>query len=159
MCPAYDALKCFQNWYSKPSPEALPRLLVCLPSYSPEGRGGWPPVHPHRSPARYCFRAQTVGGALRHISIKKTSFLRNWTVFKSSWLCLLWLHSLHAQSPSHVQVFWLHGLYSPPGSCPWYFPGKNRGAGCLFFSRGSSQHKDRTHMSCVYCTGWWILYH
>ena len=99
------------------------------------------------------------GGALRHISIKKTSFLRNWTVFKSSWLCLLWLHSLHAQSPSHVQVFWLHGLYSPPGSCPWYFPGKNRGAGCLFFSRGSSQHKDRTHMSCVYCTGWWILYH
>ena len=29
------------------------------------------------------------GAAFRHISIKKTFFLRNWTVFKSSWLCLL----------------------------------------------------------------------
>ena len=29
------------------------------------------------------------GGALRHFSIKKTFFLRDWPVFKSSWLFLL----------------------------------------------------------------------
>ena len=26
-------------------------------------------------------------------------------------------------------------------------------------SRGSSQHRDQTHVSCVFCIGRWILYH
>ena len=35
----------------------------------------------------------------------------------------------------------------------WDSPGKNTGVACLFFSsRGSSQPRDRTHVSCVSCT-------
>ena len=26
-------------------------------------------------------------------------------------------------------------------------------------SRGSSQHRDQTHVSCVSCIGRWVLYH
>ena len=40
--------------------------------------------------------------------------------------------------------------------CPWDFPGKNAGVVCISFSRGSSQPKGRTHVSCI---GRWILYH
>ena len=42
--------------------------------------------------------------------------------------------------------------------CPWAFPGKNTGVGyvCMSFSRGSSQARDPTHVSCI---GRWILYH
>ena len=29
----------------------------------------------------------------------------------------------------------------------------------MFFSRGSSQCKDQTQVSYVYCTGRWVLYH
>ena len=30
-----------------------------------------------------------------------------------------------------------HGDYSPPGSCPWDFPGKNTGVGCPFLFQGN----------------------
>ena len=29
----------------------------------------------------------------------------------------------------------------------------------ILYSRGSSQTKDQTHVSCVSCIGRWILYH
>ena len=35
--------------------------------------------------------------------------------------------------------------------CPWKFPGKNTGVGCISFSRGSSQPGDWTHISRVSC--------
>ena len=36
--------------------------------------------------------------------------------------------------------------------CPWDLSGKNTGVGCFSFSRGSSQPRDRTCISCVSCT-------
>ena len=33
--------------------------------------------------------------------------------------------------------------------CPWDFPSKDTGVGCHFFSRGSSQPRDRTQVSCI----------
>ena len=48
---------------------------------------------------------------------------------------------------------------SPPRLlCPWNFPGKNIGVVAIPFSRGSSQPRDQTHVSCVSCTGRQILY-
>ena len=38
----------------------------------------------------------------------------------------------------------LHGLYSP-----WNSPGQNTGVGCMPFSRGSSQPRDRTQVSYI----------
>ena len=45
-----------------------------------------------------------------------------------------------------------HGPYSP-----WNSPGQNSGEGCLSFSRGSSQPRDRTQASCIageFFTSW-----
>ena len=45
-----------------------------------------------------------------------------------------------------------HGLYSP-----WDSPGQNTGVGSLSFSRGSSQPRDRTGVSCIeggFFTNW-----
>ena len=39
--------------------------------------------------------------------------------------------------------------------CPWNFPGKDTGVGCISFSRVSSQPRNQTHISCI---GRWILY-
>ena len=47
-----------------------------------------------------------------------------------------------------------HGLYSP-----WNSPGQNTGVGSLSFSRGSSQPRDRTQVSCIaggFFTNWGI---
>ena len=33
--------------------------------------------------------------------------------------------------------------------CPWNFPGKNTGVGCIPFSGGSSQPRDWTQVSCL----------
>ena len=33
--------------------------------------------------------------------------------------------------------------------CPWASPGKNTGVGCIPFSRGSSQPRDQTQVSCM----------
>ena len=45
-----------------------------------------------------------------------------------------------------------HGL-------PWDSPGKNTGVGCMPSSRESSWPRDRTHISCISCTGRQALYH
>ena len=43
--------------------------------------------------------------------------------------------------------------------CPWNFPGKNTGMVAMPCSRGSSRPRDETRISCVSCSGKWILYH
>ena len=51
-------------------------------------------------------------------------------------------------------------VYSPARLlCPWNFPGKYTGVACLFYTRGSSQPRDWTQVSCISCIGRWILYH
>ena len=41
-----------------------------------------------------------------------------------------------------------------PGSCgPWNFPSKNTLWVAISYSRASSQHRDRTHVSCISCIG------
>ena len=40
---------------------------------------------------------------------------------------------------------------SLPGSCLWDFPGKNTGVGCHSFSRGFSQVRDGSWVSCIAC--------
>ena len=45
--------------------------------------------------------------------------------------------------------FSVHGIFS----------GKNTGMGCHFLSRGFSQTRDQTHISCISCPGRRILYH
>ena len=42
-----------------------------------------------------------------------------------------------------------HGLYPARLLLSWDFPGKNTGMGCHSFSRGSSQPRDRTRVSCT----------
>ena len=37
---------------------------------------------------------------------------------------------------------------SPP-LCPWDFPGKTTGVGAMAYSRGTSQPRDQTQVSCV----------
>ena len=53
----------------------------------------------------------------------------------------------------------LYGIYSPRLLCPWNFLGKNAKVACISYSRGSSQPKDRTCVSCISCTDRWILCH
>ena len=65
----------------------------------------------------------------------------------------------------------LAGVCHVPQSCPTLcHPVDCNLPGCLSmgssrqeywsgFSRGSSQPRDRTHVSCISCTGRWILYH
>ena len=43
------------------------------------------------------------------------------------------------------------GLHPARLLCPCGFSGKNTKVGCISFSRGSSQPKDQTHISCVSC--------
>ena len=42
---------------------------------------------------------------------------------------------------------WPHGLFSPPGSCPWNFPGRILEWGAISSSRASSWPRDRTRIS------------
>ena len=50
--------------------------------------------------------------------------------------------------------------YSPPGfSVHGIFSVRILGWVAFSFSRGSSQPRDWTHVSCVSCIGRWILYH
>ena len=42
-----------------------------------------------------------------------------------------------------------HGLLPVRLLCPWVFSGKNTGVGCHSFSRGSSQPRDPTLISCI----------
>ena len=41
--------------------------------------------------------------------------------------------------------------------CPWDFPGKNTQWVAIPFSRGSSQPKGQTQVSCISCIGKWVL--
>ena len=43
--------------------------------------------------------------------------------------------------------------------CPWNFPGKILEGVAISCSKGSSQPRDRTHVSCVSCIGRQILQH
>ena len=43
---------------------------------------------------------------------------------------------MHAQSQSHVQLLWTHGLQPAGFLCPWDFLGKNIGVGCHFLLQG-----------------------
>ena len=50
-----------------------------------------------------------------------------------------------------------HGLQPIRLLCPWDFSGKDNGVGCLSFSRGSSQPRDWTQVSCTagrFFTNW-----
>ena len=51
---------------------------------------------------------------------------------------------------------WSHGLWSAKLLCPWDFLGKTTAKKwvAIFFSRGSSWPRDRTHISCI---GMWII--
>ena len=40
---------------------------------------------------------------------------------------------------------------SPPGSCPWNFPGKNTGVGCHFLLQGIFSPRNQTRVSCIFC--------
>ena len=56
-------------------------------------------------------------------------------------------------------VLWPHGLQSARLLCPWDFPGKNTGVGCISYPRGYSRPRVRTRVSWVFCIGTGILYH
>ena len=73
-----------------------------------------------------------------------------------------WKHHAEVQTCESLSRVWLltasctvaHRLL-----CPWDSPGKNTGVGCIFYSRGSSQHRDRTHISHISCIGRRALHH
>ena len=52
-----------------------------------------------------------------------------------------------------------YGLQPTSLLCPWATPGKNTGAGCMPSSRGSSQARDRTLVSYLFCIGRWVPCH
>ena len=52
----------------------------------------------------------------------------------------------------------LYGLQPARLLCPWDSSGENAGVGCHALLRGSSWPRFWTHVSCVSCTGMWILY-
>ena len=60
---------------------------------------------------------------------------------------------------SHVQLFaalWIIAHQSPQ---PMEFSRQEYWSGLPSCSRGSSWPRDWTHVSCIFCTGRWILYH
>ena len=58
-------------------------------------------------------------------------------------------------SQSRVRLLQPHGLQPARLLCPWDFPGRILEWVTISFSRGSSQPRDRTHVSCI-CR--WFLY-
>ena len=44
-----------------------------------------------------------------------------------------------------------YGLQPARLLCPWDFPGKSTGVGCISSSRGSSPPRVRSHVSCISC--------
>ena len=53
---------------------------------------------------------------------------------------------------------WARGQQPARLLCPWDSPGENTGVGCIPFSRGSSQPRNQTCLSCGSCIGKQILY-
>ena len=50
--------------------------------------------------------------------------------------------------------------YSPPGSSVHgIFQARTLEWVAISFSRGASQPRDQTHVSCLSCIGRWVLYH
>ena len=82
------------------------------------------------------------------------AWLYSSTVRQSSLFTSLSGSPLYAESLSHVWLF-----VTPPESSVQYFPGKNIGVVATSYSRGSSQPRDWTHVSCISCIGRQILYH
>ena len=55
---------------------------------------------------------------------------------------------------------WPHGLCGPPdSSVHGIFQARILEWVAISISRGSSQSRNRIHVSCASCIGWWILYH
>ena len=71
----------------------------------------------------------------------------------SSQVCWsMFLPVFSSSSESHSVVsdsLWPYGLCSP-----WNSPGQNTGVGSFPFSRGSSQPRARTQISCIYTCKW-----
>ena len=59
---------------------------------------------------------------------------------------------------SHVQLLVTPGTVTTRLLCPCNFPGKNTEWIIVSFSRGSSQPRARTHVSCISCISRWIPY-
>ena len=68
-------------------------------------------------------------------------------------------HKIVCSVPQACLTLQPHGLWPARLLCPWDFPLKNTGVGSISSSRGSSQPRDQTHISCGSCTGKWVLYH
>ena len=76
-------------------------------------------------------------------------------IYTYIYIMLCWAHSL-----SHVQVFCNPMDYSLPGSSVHgIFQARILEQVAISYSRGSSWPRDWTHVSCISCTGMWILYH
>ena len=82
----------------------------------------------------------------------------SWSVFLLN--ILLWvIHVCVCQRLSCSDSLQSHGLYPARFLRPWTSPGQNTEVGgAIPFSRGSSHPRDRTWISCLSCTGKWILY-
>ena len=52
-----------------------------------------------------------------------------------------------------------HGLQPTRLLCPWDFQSRILELVMISYSRGSSQPKNQTLISCISCIGRWILYH
>ena len=65
--------------------------------------------------------------------------------------CLRHLHTYCCCLLAQVYptLLWPHGLRPTRLLCPWDFPGKNPGVGCISFSRGSSWPRNQTQVSCI----------
>ena len=96
-------------------------------------------------------------------------FTRSGEVLFSQFYFLLYLrltekhseitYSLHILLCAHAQL--CPTLCYPQPTrflCPWNFPGKNTGVGCISYSRGSSCPRNQTRDSGSSCIGTWILY-
>ena len=51
------------------------------------------------------------------------------------------------------------GLWPARLLSPWDSPGKDTAVGCRLLPQGSSWPMGWTHISCISCTGRWVLYH
>ena len=66
---------------------------------------------------------------------------------------------VRAQSSVMSDSLRLHGLYLPGSSVLGIFQARILEWVAISFSRRSSRPRDGTRVSCISCTGRWILYH
>ena len=82
----------------------------------------------------------------------------HWELFRASLTSPLQMLSVYVLSCSIVSTsLQPHGLEPSGLLCPWDFPSNNTEVVAIPFSQGSSQPRDQTCISCIYCTGSWIL--